>query len=176
MIPGAVGGLDILSAVKLSGLGHVVYTSRKPPSAWRGTPAEQTVDLDGLTKAHVFFEGDAAQAATAFPQNANVAATIALKGAGFAATKVQLIADPEVSGNVHELTVSGNSADFTAVCGGEDKWLNPGTCWLLPKNFSDGFTNSQMLQQKQQVISAILSLTSLHLSLACICHFDIQFG
>ena len=75
---GAVGGLDILAAARLSGLEDVTYISRKPPRAWRGTPAEQRVDLATLTREATFFEGTADDAATDFPQNANVAATVAL--------------------------------------------------------------------------------------------------
>ena len=57
--PGAVGGIDILAAARLSGIRDVVYTSRKPPQAWRGTPAEQLLDLDALTSEALFFEGTA---------------------------------------------------------------------------------------------------------------------
>ena len=127
MIAGAVGGLDILGAVHLSGLENVIYNSRKPPAAWRGTAAEDLVDLDSIAEETVFMSGDAGQAARAFPQNANVAATIALKGAGFAGTKVNLIADPTISCNVHELIVSGGSADFTIRIEGHPAPGNPKT-------------------------------------------------
>jgi aspartate dehydrogenase len=127
IIPGAVGGLDILAAVKLSGLTQVLYKSRKPPNAWRGTAAEKMTDLDAIAKETVFFSGHAGDAARFFPQNANVAATIALKGAGFAATQVELIADPGVNKNVHELKVSGNSADFTIRIEGRPAPDNPKT-------------------------------------------------
>ncbi|MGE3245250.1 MAG: aspartate dehydrogenase [Beijerinckiaceae bacterium] len=127
IIPGAVGGLDILAAAKLSGLTRVVYTSRKPPAAWAGTAAEKMTDLTSITHETVFFRGDAGQAARMFPQNANVAATIALKGAGFAATQVELVADPAVSRNVHELNVEAGSADFTIRIEGRPAPGNPKT-------------------------------------------------
>ncbi|MDB5533458.1 MAG: putative L-aspartate dehydrogenase [Hyphomicrobiales bacterium] len=125
--PGAVGGLDILAAAKLSGLQDVLYTSRKPPKAWVGTPAEKLVDLAALTSAHVFYEGSAGAAARDYPQNANVAATIALLGAGFAATRVRLIADPAVSRNVHELSVRSSCADFDVRIAGQPSPENPKT-------------------------------------------------
>ena len=125
--PGAVGGLDILAAAKLSGLQDVLYTSRKPPKAWAGTPAERLVDLAALETAHVFYEGNAGAAARDYPQNANVAATIALLGAGFAATRVRLIADPAVARNVHELSVRSSCADFDIRISGQPSPENPKT-------------------------------------------------
>jgi len=105
---GAVGGIDLLAALRPAGLTSVTYRGCKPPAAWAGTPAETAVDLDGLKKATVFFSGTARDAAAQYPKNANVAATIALAGLGFDDTKVELIADPTASGNTHEFTaVSG---------------------------------------------------------------------
>src|SRR5690625_6122786 len=79
-VAGAVGAIDALAAARHSGLTKVVYQGIKPALAWQGTAAEQKLDLENLKQAHTFFQGDARQAALAFPQNANVAATIALAG------------------------------------------------------------------------------------------------
>lgn len=107
---GAVGGIDILSALSGADAPRVRYTGTKPPHAWRGTPAEQAVDLSALTTAATFFEGTAREAARAYPRNANVAATLALAGPGFEATEVRLVADPAASGNVHAFeAVSGDA-------------------------------------------------------------------
>ena len=103
---GALAGLDGLGAHRLAGLERVSYTSIKPPAAWRGTPAEQALDLAALGKATTFFEGSAREAALAYPKNANLAATVALAGVGLDATRVRLVADPAAKGNTGILEAS----------------------------------------------------------------------
>jgi aspartate dehydrogenase len=100
---GAIGGIDWLAAASLAGLSQVTYRSRKPPQAWFGSAAEQHINLATLSKATSFYQGSAREAALLYPKNANVAATIALATLGFDATKVELIADPEVTANIHEV-------------------------------------------------------------------------
>ena len=124
---GAIGGLDILGAARLSGLHEVVYKGRKPPRAWIGTDAERRLDLQAVTQAVTFFTGTAREAALAFPQNANVAAAVALAGAGFDATRVDLIADPGIETNVHEIRVRSACAAFTIAIEGKPSPANPKT-------------------------------------------------
>lgn len=110
LIPaGAIAGLDGLGALKLSGGLRVRYISTKPPAAWRGTPAETIINLAGITVPTTFFRGLAPEAAILFPRNANLAATIALAGAGFEHTVVELVADPAASGNCGRFEAEGNA-------------------------------------------------------------------
>ncbi len=113
LIAGAVGGLDALGAARHAGLAEVRYIGRKPPVAWRGTAAEQSVDLVKISgSAAMIFDGTARQAALRFPQNANVAAAIALAGVGFDRTRVLLFADPSISENLHRIEAQGAFGKF----------------------------------------------------------------
>ena len=115
--PGAVGAIDVLAALRPSGLQSVTYTGRKPPGAWgRNDPSET-----------VIFEGTAREAALAWSKNANVAATIALAGAGFEGTRVRLVSDPGVTRNVHEIAVRAGAADFAFRIEGHPSPDNPKT-------------------------------------------------
>ena len=146
---GAIGGLDLLTAAKLSGGLIVTYTSRKPPRAWRGTKAETLLDLDALAKEAIFYEGDARGAATDYPQNANVAATLALHGAGFEATRVRLVADPAARGNVHEIRIASACADITLNIEGRASPDNPKTS--LTTAYSVAAQALEWLRQSQHL-------------------------
>lgn len=104
---GAIGALDTLRAAKTGGLTRVRYTGRKPPMGWKGSPAEEVLDLEALSEATPHFSGTARDAALRYPKNANVAAAVALAGLGFDDTEAVLIADPTAAGNIHQIEAEG---------------------------------------------------------------------
>lgn len=123
---GAIGALDCLRAARVGSLHSVTYIGRKPPRSWKGSPAETRLDLDNLTAgAAVHFDGSARDAATQYPKNANVAAAVALAGIGFDDTQVKLIADPEVSENIHEIRAIGDFGSFSFEIRGQSLPDNP---------------------------------------------------
>tara|TARA_Y100000588_G_scaffold331083_1_gene368444 strand:- start:543 stop:1343 length:801 start_codon:yes stop_codon:yes gene_type:complete len=109
---GATAGLDGLGALKAGGLETVTYVSTKPSHAWKGTPAERSFNLEGLKEKTVIYEGRAEAAALDYPQNANLAATIAMAGAGFEKTFVRLVADPEAVINSGRIEATGAFGDM----------------------------------------------------------------
>jgi aspartate dehydrogenase len=142
LIPaGAVGGLDAIAAMRLGGLSSVRYRSRKPPIAWRGTPAEKTVDLSKLAAPTVLYTGTAREAALNYPQNANVAAAVALAGLGFENTQVELVADPGAPGNVHEIEAEGAAGRFAITLQGKPSRTNPKTSALAALSVARALLN-----------------------------------
>jgi aspartate dehydrogenase len=119
---GAVAGIDALSAARRGGLDEVHYSARKPPGSLS--------DAFPTDRETVVFEGNAREAALKFPKNANVAATIALAGIGFDATRVRIVADPTISENIHELEVRGTFGSFKMSIAGHPLPSNPKTSSL----------------------------------------------
>jgi aspartate dehydrogenase len=91
---GAIGGLDALSSAALVGIDEVVLTSRKNPRA---------LELNNK-EAKVVYEGFAEEAAKLYPREMNVAATLALTVKPVK-VRVQVISDPAVQRNTHEVQV-----------------------------------------------------------------------
>jgi aspartate dehydrogenase len=89
---GAIGGLDAMSAATLAGINEVILTSRKNPRAF---------DMNNK-RVRLVYEGSAEEAAIRFPREMNVAATLALRVKPVK-VKVQVISDPKVQRNTHEI-------------------------------------------------------------------------
>lgn len=109
---GAVAGIDGMLAARTAGMSNATYTSLKERKAWNGTPAEKLLDDRAEFQRVIFFEGSAREAATLYPQNANVAATIALAGLGLDRTRVKLGADPKVAGPLGIIEADGEFGTF----------------------------------------------------------------
>lgn len=104
---GAIAAIDALGAAKRIGLSQVIYRSRKPPKSWAGIAGASNINLDTLSASTVLYRGTARDAARLYPKNANVAATVAMAGLGFDKTQVELVADPNISANIHSIHAEG---------------------------------------------------------------------
>lgn len=101
---GAIGGLDALKAAKLAGeLESVTLTTRKPA---------HSLTTNQMTAEQTLFEGSARDAIEQFPKNANVAIVLSLAGIGAERTRVRIIADPNVTQNIHHIAAKGDFGEF----------------------------------------------------------------
>lgn len=127
---GAIGALDYIRAVRDLPDTKVVYESRKPPSAWvdelqrLGLPLPLTGDV-------VLFDGHAREAALRYPQNLNVAASLALAGNGFERTQVRIVVDPDAKGNTHLVHATGAFGEMHAEITNRPSPDNPKTSWVV---------------------------------------------
>lgn len=99
---GAIGGLDALSCAALAGIDDVTLTSRKNPKALGKTNTQEAV----------IYQGNAEEATKLFPREMNVAATLALTVKP-AKVNVQVVSDPVVKRNTHEIQVKWRFGEMT---------------------------------------------------------------
>ncbi|WP_285847140.1 aspartate dehydrogenase [Sporosarcina luteola] len=116
---GAIGGLDVIKAAKLDGrLDSVTLTTRKPA---------HSLTADRITAEQIVFEGAARHAIQQFPKNANVAIVLSLAGIGVEKTHVRIIADPNVTQNIHHIQASGAFGEFDMTIKNNPSPNNPKT-------------------------------------------------
>ncbi|MFL6556162.1 MAG: aspartate dehydrogenase [Bacillus sp. (in: firmicutes)] len=119
---GAISGLDVLKAAKSIGeLEAVSITTRKPPQALPGAPADRE---------QVIFEGSAAEAIELFPKNINVSIILSLAGLGSDQTGVKIISDPAVMKNSHSIEATGSFGTLSLKVENDPMPNNPKTSYL----------------------------------------------
>ncbi len=110
---GAIGGLDVVRAA-VGDLDEVRLITSKPPHALANAPFFEQAGYTAaqITTRTVIFQGTAEQAIQLFPQNINVAAILSLAGLGVARTLVEIMADPNIKCNQHEIIVRGGFGEM----------------------------------------------------------------
>ena len=116
---GAIGGLDAISPAALAGINEVTLTTRKPPKALGKTNSQE----------EIVYEGYAEEAARQFPREMNVAATLALTVKP-AKVKVQVVSDPTVVRNTHQIHVKWRYGEMTMQFANDPHPDNPHTSAL----------------------------------------------
>ena len=110
---GAIAGIDAVKAASLKNIKSITLTTRKPPSGLMNNEhlIRRGIDMNKIKKETVLFSGAVEKAVKYFPQNINVAATIALalqakrRKSRF---KVRLITSPKFKRNIHEIEMEGD--------------------------------------------------------------------
>jgi aspartate dehydrogenase len=111
---GAMAGLDGAKAAVIGKVDSVTLTTRKPPEGLKDAPyvKEKKMHLEKLKSPKLIYEGPASEACKLFPANVNVAAALGLASVGVEKTKVQIIADPSIKRNIHEVKVKGEFGEL----------------------------------------------------------------
>lgn len=120
---GAIGGLDVLASASMLSTPEIIrLTTRKPPEALSLQPE--------TNEPKVVFSGTAAEAIAHYPKNMNVAITLSLAGVGVENTLVELIADPTITRNIHEILIRGEFGRTTIQLENLPLPENPKTSYL----------------------------------------------
>ncbi len=115
---GAIAGLDAVRAARLSGVERVVLRTRKPPRSLGVDVREPTL----------LYRGPASEAVKRYPFNVNVAAALAL--AAGVEPEVEIVADPDVDRNIHEIIVESRASRITIRVENVPSPRNPKTSYL----------------------------------------------
>ncbi len=129
---GAIAGLDGVKAAVIGRMDRVTLTTRKPIEGLKDAPyvKEKKIRLDRLKNPTTIYEGPALEACRLFPFNVNVAAALGLAGIGLEKTKVQIIADPTIKKNIHEIEIKGEFGELRIHTENVPSVDNPKTSYL----------------------------------------------
>jgi aspartate dehydrogenase len=111
---GAIGGLDAISSAAAGKLEFVSLTTIKNPRSLEGAPyvLEKDIRLSEISERMTIFSGTATDAIEGFPANVNVAAALGIVGVGAIRTRVNIVADPGVEKNIHEIRAKGDFGEL----------------------------------------------------------------
>jgi aspartate dehydrogenase len=113
-------------------LDRVQITTTKHPRGLQGSPylVKNGISLDNLQESKIIFEGTAREAIEGFPANVNVSITLSFAGIGIDKTRVQIVADPDVTKTRHEITAEGAFGSIHSITEGVTAPGNPRTGYL----------------------------------------------
>jgi aspartate dehydrogenase len=128
---GAIAGIDAIKSVRNS-ISYVTLTTTKNPNSLKDSPffKKTNLTIESIKKRTLIFEGSAIEAVQNFPANVNVAALLGLAGIGIEKTKVNVIADPSLRINKHEIKVIGKFGELIVRVKNIPSPTNPKTSYL----------------------------------------------
>lgn len=129
---GAVAGIDAIKAAALGRIYQIRLITRKPLESFLYNPylKEQGFDLARIKDETILFDGDVATCVKFFPQNINVAATIALASGAQDKMRVRIMTSPDYKNNSHEIQVIGDFGEITTLTENIVCPENPKTSYL----------------------------------------------
>lgn len=112
---GAIAGLDAIKAASLVRIKKITLTTRKPPTGFRDNPyfRQKGIDVTKIKKETVLYNGGVENAVKLFPQNINVAATLALASQNEDKLSIRIVTSPKYKTNSHEIEVEGDFGKIT---------------------------------------------------------------
>ena len=110
--------VELVSTTGTKSLAHIDYFDK------------QGINVNDIKERKVMYSGTAREAVKLFPQNVNIAATLAILGAGFDRTTVTIVLDPDTKTNSHELIVKGSFGVSTCKTENVSSPENPSTSYL----------------------------------------------
>lgn len=133
LIPsGAIAGIDAVKSACLAPVQQITLTTRKPVSGFTQNDylEAQGIDLAGIETETVLFEGEVEDAVRYFPQNINVAATLALASQAKEKLTIRIITSPRYTINSHEIEIVGDFGRMTSLTENVICPDNPKTSYL----------------------------------------------
>jgi aspartate dehydrogenase len=129
---GAIAGIDAIKAASLAGIKKIILTTRKPPSGFANNLyfLKKGVQLNKIKKETLLFKGNVDAAVRYFPQNINVAATIALASNAKNKITIQIMTSPNYTRNSHQIEMEGDFGRMVTTTDNEVCPDNPRTSYL----------------------------------------------
>lgn len=131
---GALPGLDQVRSAAEGTIRSVRLNARIKPSTFVGEPFLERQGFDfrvPLAGPIRVFAGTAREAAAAFPRHFNVAIALSLAGVGLDRTEVEVWADPDVVGAVHNIELEADEVVLSMTARNRPSDANPKTSRLI---------------------------------------------
>lgn len=132
---GAIGGVDMVGAVRALGEIHDVHitTTKQPTSLVQPTMAPDEVDaLLSATEPVLLFDGASRELVKLFPSSTNVAATLALAVGSWDLVRGTVRADPSAELTTHLIEIEADAGRYRFEMGHHPSAQNPRSSAVVP--------------------------------------------